>query len=199
MAQKITILVIAGIILAGILFFLFGRGHNDWKRLDCKAYSAMDDLALLKRMAEIDCTTRKEVDIAGGEEAMIARVGGKLDEKERKRFVNLVFLNDAFAGMGASSAVLTAVYDRAGCADYLKTGMTVDDVAAVLPVVAELYEILCGIDTSPSDIAEWLVDDYIDKASEEKRATVARRIRKYNEVRNSIMRLWMLHNLSSRR
>jgi hypothetical protein len=81
--------------------------------------------------------------------------------------------------------------------------MNVDDVAAVLPVIAELYKILHVIETSPSDIAEWLVDDYIDNASEENRAKVARRIRKYKEVANSNLSvgvsLGQSQNLNSRR
>lgn len=179
------------------------RAKEGWKRLDYKAYSTMDDLTLLKRMVEIDDSTRKEVDAVGGESAMLAKVGGKLGDKERQGFINLVFLNDAFVEMGASHAVVTAVLDRAVHSDCLKTEMTVDDMVAVLPVVAELHEILIGIEESPIDVAEWLVDDYIDNTSDEKRAKVTRRIRKYREVGNSNfslgVRLAQSQNFGSRR
>ncbi len=200
MVEKITIMMITGIfVLAGVLFFVSEREKNEWKRLDCEEYSTMDDLALLKRMMEIDYNTRQEVDAVGGGEAMLAKGGGRLGEKERKRFENLVFLNDAFVGMGASHTVVMAILDRAKKSDHLKTEMNVDDVVAVLPDVAELYEILCKIGTSPVDIAEWLVDDYLSNTSEEKRSKVAKRIRKYAEVQNSITRLWVLSNLGSRK
>ena len=198
MSKKITIILIAAIVLSIVLLFVHVRENDGWMRLDCKAYSTMDDLVLIKRIMKIDSSVKNEVDAVGGGEAMLVKVEGKLGEKERKRFENLVFLHDAFVGMGASHADVMAILDRAKDSDYLNTEMSVYDVAAVLPVVAELYKILREIDTSPIDVAEWLVDDYIDNKSEEKRARTVRRIRKYTAVRNSVMRLWALSNLTSK-
>ena len=199
MSRVEIILITAIIVLPILLFFAFTRNDDDWKRLNCKEYSTMDDRTLLKHIMKIDSNTRKEVDAVGGAEAMLATAGGMLGEKERKRFANLVFLNDAFVGMGAPHAVVTAVLDREKDSDCLKMEIIVDDIAETLPVIAELYEILHEIDTSPIDVAEWLVDDYIANKSEEKRAKTVKRIRKYTEVGNSVMRLWALSNLNSRK
>ena len=169
--------------LTAVLSFVFTRENDEWKRLDCKAYSAMEDIVLLKRIMKIDRGAKKEVNAVGGVEAMLDNVGGKLGEKERKRFANLVFLNDALVGMGASQDDVTAILNRAKSSHVLRTEMNVDDVAAILPVVVELYTILRKIDTSSIDVAEWLVDDYIDNKSLGNRAKTVRRIRKYADLK----------------
>ena len=166
---KIVVLAIAVACAAGC----GGEGKVDaekavavkdgWRRLDPKHYAAMDDVSLLKRWVEIDCTgdIKKGAESRGGIEAMLAKVGGKIDDKGRKCFANLVFLNDALVGMGASHVVVTAVVDKASHEYYLKWKMSVDDVAATLPGVAELYGILVDMKAPPVDIANYLVEEYI--------------------------------------
>lgn len=165
---------------------------DGWRRLDPKRYAALDDISLMKRLVEMDSTgtMKKEVEAKGGLDAMLAKMGGKIDENMRKGLVNLAFLTDALSGMGASSAVVTAMVDRAGHAYNFKRKMSVDEVAALLPEVAELYGILAGMNAPPVGMAEWIVDDYID-ALAESRAKEMARIRelaeKYRAVREVLV------------
>lgn len=168
---------------------------DDWKKLDPGRYAAMDDSSILRRWVEIDCTgtIKKEVAATGGLEALIASVAGKIEDRDRKCFTKLIFLNDAFEGMGASHAVVTACVDKANHAYYLKREMPIDELAASLPGVVELYGVLDEIGTPPVDMATWLVGDYIDEKSAAKREAMAKllreKIEKYRLVRDFLVSL----------
>ena len=155
---------------------------DGWRRLDPKHYAAIDDISLLKRWVEIDYTgtIKKDVESKGGVEAMLAKVGGKIDEKGRKCIANLLFLNDALVGMGVSHTVVTAVLDKASHTYNLKRKMSIDDVAVTLPGVVELYGVLANMKASPADVADYLVGEYID-SHVEKRGKVIERVNKKAE------------------
>ena len=169
--------------------------RDDWKKLDPGRYAAMDDTSILRRWVEIDCTgtIKKEVEATGGLEALIASVAGKIKEKDRRCFAKLIFLNDVFEGMGASHAVVTASVDKANHTCYLKWEMPIEELSASIPDVVELYSGLDGIGTPPVDMATWLVGDYIDTKSAEKRETVAKLIsektEKFKRVRDFLVLL----------
>ena len=199
-------IMIRTFVVVGAMISVVGCGDDGgkvvvkdgWKWIDAQRYAAMDDVSLPKRWVEIDCNgiTKKDVDSKGGVEAMLAKVGGKLEEKGRKCFANLVFLNDALVGMGASHTVVTAVLDKASHAYDLKWKMSVDDVAETLPGVAELYGILTGINAPPADMAEYLVKEYINRP-EEKRGDVIESIRQKAEKYRIVKDVLVLSGISS--
>lgn len=165
---------------------------DGWRRLDPKHYAAMDDVSLLKRWVEIDCTgtIKDEVKSKGGIDTLLAKASGKIDENLRKCFANLVFLNDALVGMGVSHTVVTAVVDKASHTYNLKWKMSVDDVAATLPGIAKLCGILSGMNAPAADMAEYLLDDYIN-TNAEKRPDKIKRFReksmKYHAVKDVLV------------
>ena len=192
--------VIEYVALAAAILSVAGCGDEDvvvsvkssWKRIDSRHYVAMDDLSLLKRWVDVDYNgaLKKEVGDKGGVEAVLSKAGGKLEEKARKCFINMVMLNDALEGMGASHVVVTSVLDKASHAHRLKWELSADDVVALLPAVAELYGILSGINAPPADIAEYLVKDFIDEPPAERIYTVkgfADKAAKYRAVLDCLM------------
>ena len=183
------------IALAIVLISLTGCGGDgkeaavDWKRIDPRQYTGLDDLSLVKKVVAVD----KALGLVQGEEkdeaeAVLADYGGKLDEKNRREFVNALILRDAFQMMDASHAVVTSVLERVGCSRY--ADMPVNEAVALLPGIAEVYGILKGMNTPPADIAEYLLDDYIDTDAE-KRADRIKRFRgkseKYHVVKDALV------------
>ena len=170
---------------------------DGWRRLDPKRYAAMEDISLMKRLVEMDSsgTMKKEVEAKGGLDAMLAKMGGKIDENMRKGLVNLVFLTDALSGMGASHAVVTATVERASHAYNFKRKMSVDEVAALLPEVAELYGIMSGMNAPPVGVAEWIVDDYVDVPAENRAKEMAR-IRELAEQHRAVREVLVAAGIS---
>lgn len=192
--------VVEYVALAAAILTVAGCGDGDvaasvksgWKGIDSRHYVVMDDVSLLKRWVEIDCTggIKKDVEAKGGIEVMLAKAGGKIEEKGRKCFANLVFLNDALEGMGASHSVVTAVVDKASHAYSLKWEMSLDDVAASLSGVAELYGMLAGINAPPADMAECLVKEYIDRPADRRGDVIAgvrQKAEKYQIVKDVLV------------
>ena len=132
--------VVEYVALAAAILTVAGCGDGDvaasvksgWKRIDSRHYVVMDDLSLLKRWVDVDYNgaLKKDVMDKGGVEAVLSSAGGKLEEKARKCFINMVMLNDALEGMGASRVVVTSVLDKASHDYKLKWEMSADDVVA---------------------------------------------------------------------
>lgn len=171
-------IIVKSVILAVAMISVAGCGDGDvsssskygWKRIEARHYTAMDDMPLLRRWVDIDYNgeLKNEVEDKGGVEAVLSKAGGKLDEKARRCLINMVVLNDALEGMGASRVVVTSVLDKASHAHMLKWEMSADEVVALLPGVAELYGVLSGINAPPLDLAECLVKDFIDEPPEKR-------------------------------
>ena len=159
------------------------------KRIDPKRYLELDDYSLVKKVVDLDKALGVS-DEDGNESAkkIVAESGGKLDEKERRGFVNTLILYDAFQAMRASHAVVTSVLDRVDSSRY--GDMPADDAIALLPGIAEIHGILDGINTPPADMADYIMDDYVDVSPEKRENTIRRfqeKAEKYKFVREVLV------------
>ena len=163
--------------------------NYELKRIDPKKYTELDDDALVKKVADLDKALGiSDEDGNDAAKDIVAESGGKLDEKKRRGFVNTLILYDAFQAIPISHAVVTSVLERVDSSRY--GDMSADDAIVLLPGIAELHGILDGINTPSADMADYIMDDYLD-ASPEKRENTIRRFQekaeKYKFVREVLV------------